>query len=57
MTSAAVASCCVASLLIPTALATLDLGVTKGKGLTAPPTRPWLIHYTVWMSVPATAGA
>ena len=35
MTSAAVASCCVASLLIPTALTTLDLGVTKGKGLTA----------------------
>jgi hypothetical protein len=35
MTSAAVASCCVASLLIPTALTTLDLGATKGKGLTA----------------------
>ena len=30
-----VASCCVASLLIPTALTTLDLGVTKDSGLTA----------------------
>ena len=35
ITSSVVASCCVASLLIPTALATLDLGVTKKDGLTA----------------------
>ena len=35
ITSSAVASCCVASLLIPTALTTLDLGVTKDSGLTA----------------------
>jgi len=34
-TAAIVASCCVASLLIPTALTTLDLGVTKKSGLTA----------------------
>ena len=35
ITSSVVASCCVASLLIPTALTTLDLGVTKKSGLTA----------------------
>jgi hypothetical protein len=35
VTSAVVASCCVASVLIPTALTTLDLGVTKKSGLTA----------------------
>ena len=35
ITSGVVASCCVASLLIPTALTTLDLGVTKKNGLTA----------------------
>ncbi len=35
ITSGIVASCCVASLLIPTALTTLDLGVTKKGGLTA----------------------
>ncbi len=35
ITSGIVASCCVASLLIPTALTTLDLGVTKKSGLTA----------------------
>ena len=35
VTSSVVASCCVASLLIPTALTTFDLGVTKDKGLTA----------------------
>ncbi len=35
LTSAIVAFCCVASLLIPTALTTLDLGVTKKDGLTA----------------------
>jgi hypothetical protein len=35
ITSSVVASCCVASLLIPTALTTLDLGVTKDSGLTA----------------------
>jgi hypothetical protein len=35
ITSSVVASCCVASLLIPTALTTLDLGVTKDGGLTA----------------------
>ena len=35
VTAGAVASCCVASLLIPTALTTLDLGVTKKDGLTA----------------------
>jgi len=35
ITSAIVAFCCVASLLIPTALTTLDLGVTKKDGLTA----------------------
>ncbi|HEV3292531.1 MAG TPA: hypothetical protein VG123_26455, partial [Streptosporangiaceae bacterium] len=33
VTSSVVASCCVASLLIPTALTTLDLGVTKDSGL------------------------
>ena len=35
ITSGIVASCCVASLVIPTALTTLDLGVTKESGLTA----------------------
>ncbi len=35
ITSNVVAFCCVASLLIPTALTTLDLGVTKENGLTA----------------------
>ena len=35
ITSGIVASCCVASLLIPTALTTLDLGVSKKGGLTA----------------------
>jgi hypothetical protein len=35
VTSSVVASCCVASLLIPTALTTFDLGVTKKNGLTA----------------------
>ena len=35
ITSSVVAFCCVASLLIPTALTTLDLGVTKDNGLTA----------------------
>ena len=35
VTSSVVASCCVASLFIPTALTTFDLGVTKDKGLTA----------------------
>ena len=34
-TEAIVASCCVASLLIPTALTTLDLGITRKSGLTA----------------------
>ncbi len=35
LTEGIVASCCVASLAIPTALTTLDLGVTKQGGLTA----------------------
>ena len=35
VTSSVVAFCCVASLLIPTALTTFDLGVTKDNGLTA----------------------
>jgi len=35
LTEGIVASCCVASLVIPTALTTLDLGVTKQSGLTA----------------------
>jgi hypothetical protein len=35
ITAGIVATCCVASLVIPTALATLDLGVTKKSGLTA----------------------
>ena len=34
-TAGIVATCCVASLLIPTALSTLDLGVTNKSGLTA----------------------
>ncbi len=33
------------------------LTTQEAHNLTAPPTRPWLIHYTVWMSVPASAGA
>jgi hypothetical protein len=35
ITAGIVATCCVASLVIPTALTTLDLGVTKKNGLTA----------------------
>ena len=35
LTEGIVASCCVASLVIPTALTTLDLGVTKQNGMTA----------------------
>jgi hypothetical protein len=35
ITAGIVAACCVASLVIPTALTTLDLGVTKKTGLTA----------------------
>ena len=35
VTSSVVAFCCVASLFIPTALTTFDLGVTKDSGLTA----------------------
>jgi hypothetical protein len=35
VTAAVVASCCVASLLIPAALTNLDLGVTKSRHLTA----------------------
>ncbi len=35
LTEGIVATCCVASLVIPTALTTLDLGVTKQNGLTA----------------------
>ena len=34
-TSGLVASCCVASVLIPTALTTFDIGFTPGRGLTA----------------------
>jgi hypothetical protein len=33
------------------------LTTQEAHNLTAPPTRTWLIHYTVWMSVPAGAGA
>jgi hypothetical protein len=33
------------------------LTAQEAHNLTAPPTRTWLIHYTVWMSVPAGAGA
>jgi hypothetical protein len=36
----------------------VDLLTTQeAHNLTAPPTRTWLIHYTVWMSVPVEAGA
>jgi hypothetical protein len=36
----------------------VDLLTTQeAHNLTAPPARTWLIHYTVWMSVPAAAGA
>ena len=33
------------------------LTTQEAHNLTAPPTRTWLIHYTVWMSTPAAAGA
>jgi hypothetical protein len=33
------------------------LTTQEAHNLTAPPTRTWLIHYTVWMSVPVEAGA
>ncbi len=33
------------------------LTTQEAHNLTSPPTRTWLIHYTVWMSVPAAAGA
>ena len=33
------------------------LTTQEAHNLTTPPTRTWLIHYTVWMSVPAAAGA
>ncbi len=32
------------------------LTTQEAHNLTAPPTRTWLIHYTVWMSAPAGAG-
>jgi hypothetical protein len=36
----------------------VDLLTTQeAHNLTAPPTRTWLIHYTVWMSVPVEPGA
>jgi hypothetical protein len=36
----------------------VDLLTTQeAHNLTAPPARTWLIHYTVWMSVPVEAGA
>ncbi len=36
----------------------VDLLTTQeAHNLIGPPTRTWLIHYTVWMSVPAPAGA
>jgi hypothetical protein len=36
-----------------TPLEAIDLLTTQeAHNLTAPPTRTWLIHYTVWMSVP-----
>jgi hypothetical protein len=31
------------------------LTTQEAHNLTAPPTRTWLIHYTVWMSVPVEA--
>ena len=33
------------------------LTTQEAHNLTVPPTRTWLIHYTVWMSVPAGPGA
>ena len=40
------------------ASAVVDLLTTQeAHNLTAPPARTWLIHYTVWMSVPVEAGA
>ena len=34
----------------------VDLLTTQeAHNLTAPPTRTWLIHYTVWMSTPSSA--
>jgi hypothetical protein len=36
----------------------VDLLTTQeAHNLTAPPTRTWLIHYTVWMSVPVESGS
>jgi hypothetical protein len=32
------------------------LTTQEAHNLTAPPTRTWLVHYTVWMSVPVEAG-
>ena len=32
------------------------LTTQEAHNLTAPPTRTWLIHYTVWMSQPITNG-
>jgi hypothetical protein len=31
------------------------LTTQEAHNLTAPPTRTWLIHYTVWMSTPSSA--
>jgi hypothetical protein len=31
------------------------LTTQEAHNLTSPPARTWLIHYTVWMSEPATA--
>ena len=33
------------------------LTTQEAHNLTAPPTRTWLIHYTVWMSQPASTGS
>jgi hypothetical protein len=33
------------------------LTTQEAHNLTAPPTRTWLIHYTVWMNVPVEAGS
>ena len=33
------------------------LTAQEAHNLIGPPTRTWLIHYTVWMSVPAGPGA
>jgi hypothetical protein len=33
------------------------LTTQEAHNLTAPPTRTWLIHYTVWMNVPVDSGA